>query len=473
MKVTINTSLIFSIALSLLSVAGCKKFVEVNVPATNTVTEKVFSSDATATSALLNIYQKMHNNAESFTLEQTTGFLGDELKNYSSSSSSIDYYTNSMTALSTYGPWNNAYNYIYQANAIIEGLQDNNAVSAAAIKQLSGEAKFIRAFWFFHLANCYGNIPLPVTTNYEVNAALPQTDRSGVYQQIIADLTDAQNLLNTNFVDATDTVVTTDRVRPTKWAATALLARAYLYSGDYANAEVQATAVINNSGQFSLLTDLSKIFLANSNEAIWQLAIVLPNSYNTVEGKNFILTGAPSQQAISTQLISAFEANDKRRTNWVGTFTTSSSPAISYYYPYKYKVQTGTAVSEYTMVLRLAEQYLIRAEARAQKTGMDLNGAISDLNIIRHRAGLGDYSGTVNQSSVVQAILHERQVELFTEWGHRWFDLVRTGAADAVLGAPGNVCQFKGGAWSPNWKLFPVPQAEINKDHNLSQNTGY
>lgn len=456
---------------------SCKKFVQINPPVTQLVTASVFNNNYTATSALTNIYQQMYSKAESYNMSQLTGLLGDELTNYSTNVLFIQAYSNSLLAINTAGPWSNAYNYIYQANAVIDGLQNNNNAIRQTIKnQLTGEAKFIRAFWHFYLTNLYGDIPIITSTDYTKNASIARSPKTQVYQTVVADLKDAQKLLNINFVDASDTTVTTERVRPTSWAATALLARVYLYTGDYANAETQATSIINNTGStgmFNLVTDLTKVFRANSSEAIWQLGIPSPNTINTYDGNYYILQGAPSSVAISTQLMNTFEMGDNRKTNWIGAYTTSTAPIKTFYYPFKYRVYNDKTISEYTMMLRLAEQYLIRAEARANGAGAGLTGAINDLNVIRNRAHLPNYSGTSDQSSVLNAILHERQVELFTEWGHRWFDLKRTGTINAVMGTPGNVCQTKGGTWDSKWQLLPIPQSERNNDPNLSQNDGY
>lgn len=451
--------------------SGCKKFVDAGAPPTQMVTLNVFKTATAATAALQNIYVQMYNTTEFYNLEYETGLLSDELKDYSGGSVAVQYYTNSLTSESYFGPWSNAYNFIFQANAILEGLQDNDAINPAIVRQLTGEAKFVRAFWNFYLTNCYGDVPLANSTSYTTNRTLARTLQADVYKQIIKDLTDAQGLLSDRFVDASDTTETVERVRPSKWAATALLARAYLYTKDYGNAEIQSTAVINYTQYFSLETDLNNVFKANSLEAIWQLGVPLPNQYNTPEGYFFILHGEPSTQAISDQLVNAFEPNDKRFTDWINSYTTPDM-SMTYYYPFKYKVFNDVTVSEYSTILRLSEQYLIRAEARAHGAGTGLPGAISDLNEIRNRAGLPDYSGTEDAVSVSSAILHERQVELFTE-GHRWFDLVRTNNANAVMGAPGNVCQSKGGSWSADWQLFPIPQADRSRNLNMSQNNGY
>jgi hypothetical protein len=212
----------------------------------------------------------------------------------------------------------------------------------------------------------------------------------------------------------------------------------------------------------------------NSSEAIWQLPPVEPTSnYATPDGNAFILIAAPSNSTtncatISPQLLSTFEANDQRKTDWIGAFIAAND---TFYFPYKYKVYSGSAPQEYTMVLRLAEQYLIRAEAEANLS--DLMDATADLNIIRSRAGLPNIADSIasSQSSLLAAILHERQVELFTEWGHRWFDLIRTGNVNTVMSV---VTPLKGGgAWNANDALYPLPFTEINSDPNLIQNPGY
>ncbi|MES2276001.1 MAG: RagB/SusD family nutrient uptake outer membrane protein [Bacteroidota bacterium] len=465
-------SLVF-IALSFL--LSCKKFVEIPPPTTKLVTATVFNNANSATSAILYIYGQMYNSQESLNMARQTGFLGDELTLYSKNATFQRYYSNSMLSSSTFGPWSNAYGYIYDANAIIEGLQNNSAISAAVKNQLTGEAKFIRAFWFFYLTNCYGSVPLVITTNYQTNNLISRAPQMQVYDQIITDLKDAQGLLNNHFVDASDTTITTDRVRPTKWAATALLARAYLFKGDAANAYAQSSAVINQSSIFSLPNDLNQVFGINSSEAIWQIAIPLPNTYNTADGNAFILHGTPSTQALSPQLLAAFETGDNRRTSWISSVTTTTTPKISYYYPFKYKVYNSSTISEYQMVMRLAEQYLIRAETEAMGSGGGLTSAITDLNVIRTRAGLPAYMGPLNQDSVLSAILHERQVEFFTEWGDRWFTLVRMNKINSIMGSPGNICQFKGGTWNSDGHqaLYPVPQTDRNNDPNLTQNIGY
>jgi hypothetical protein len=122
------------------------------------------------------------------------------------------------------------------------------------------------------------------------------------------------------------------------------------------------------------------------------------------------------------------------------------------------------------MVLRLAEIYLTRAEARARQG--NVAGAVADLNVIRVRAGLPGYSGLTDQNSLIGAIIHERQVELFAE-GDRWITLKRTQTINDVMGGPTGVCAAKGGSWTPDWALYPLPFNDVSRSGTLVQNPGY
>jgi hypothetical protein len=150
--------------------------------------------------------------------------------------------------------------------------------------------------------------------------------------------------------------------------------------------------------------------------------------------------------------------------DWLGQVIVNGD---TLYYPYKYKNvnPTGNATTEDYMILRLAEQYLIRAEASAE-LGNGVS-ALADVNIVRARAGLAPSTANPgSQTAVLAAIMHERQIELFTEWGNRWYDLKRTGTAAAVLGAEKT-------GYTANAALYPVPLTQLQDDVNLRQNPGY
>ena len=446
---------------------GCKKFVSINPPVTQLVTTSVFNDNTTATAAQTVLYAQMAS--DPYSLDNMTGLSSDELKSYSGDPGTIALYTNSLTAtVNVPYVWASAYNYIYEVNAVLEGLQNGN-VNPAVKQQLMGEAKFVRAFWYFYLASLYGGGPIITTTDYKKNTEMVRAPQMQVYQQVIGDLRDAATLLNANYVDFSDTAITKDRVRPTKWAALALMAKTYLFSGDFVRADSTSTAVINNTALFSLQSSLDSVFKRNNPEAIWQIVPVGGVGY-TQEGYFFTLTGAPGNintATLSDSLLTAFENGDQRKARWVGSVKSNNK---TYYYSSKYKANTGTSttLTEYSMVLRLAEQYLIRAEARAQGAGTGINGALDDLNKIRNRAGLPNYAGATDKSSVLNAILRERRVELFLE-AHRWLDLRRAGIIDATMNA---FTSSKGSSWSSYQQLYPIPLSDIQTS-NMSQNQGY
>ena len=164
---------------------GCKKFVEIPPPQTELVSASVFNNNASATSALMNIYVSLWQEPLSANLSQNVGLQSDELTNYSTDPDQLRIYTNSLVSSVDDGNWFSSYNQIYQANAIIQGLQQYSGVSPAVKQQLTGEAYFVRAFLHFYLTVMYGDVPLVLTTNYTTNNSLSRTPRIQVLKQVI------------------------------------------------------------------------------------------------------------------------------------------------------------------------------------------------------------------------------------------------------------------------------------------------
>lgn len=472
--------LIMVLGISLVTqLTNCKKLVTVSSPDTSITQDNVYTNDATAIAVLTGVYTNMSQNGLNSGLCAMSfypGLSADELSliDYTNVTYTA-YYTNSLTNKNTGTAdfWNTIYPIIFTLNSAITGLTGATSLTPAVDQQLMGEAKFMRAFCYFYLVNLYGPVPLVTGTNYTVNAVLPRVSTGEVWAQIIADLQDAQKLLSPNYLDATLLNTTKAKVRPTQWAATALLARAYLYTGNWTGADSAASVVINNSSLFSL-NSLDSVFLANSNEAIWQLQPVALGE-NTPDAWLFIIpsTGPTIGNYpvfLNTALLNAFEPGDQRFVDWVDSVQANGT---TYYYAYKYQSAALNApVTEYEMVLRLAEQYLIRAEAEANGAGNGLSSAIQDLNTIRVRAGL-DSTAAATQQLVLSAILHERQVELFTEWGHRWLDLKRADSINLVMS---NVTPTKSNgatSWQNYQQLYPITLYELQHDPNLQQNNGY
>lgn len=477
-----NRSMAYMMLIVILLQSGCRKFVEVGTPPDKITQSNVFSNDKTAITVLTTLYgSNMYTGTD---MAKYCGLLTDEFSLWSGADlNHFAYYTNFLSSQPTSSTgieiWNSFYSSIFTCNSAIEGLSVSSNLSPYVKKQLLGEAHFMRAWFYFYLVNLYGDLPLAVGIDPDINSLLSRSPKELVYQQIINDLSKAQELLNTEYVNGQLIAGTQERVRPTKWAADALLARVYLYTREYAKAELEASKVIGHSTSFSLLP-CATVFLKNSREAIWQLQPI-DLGFNTQEARTFHLSTFPQGFSnakpvyISSFLLNAFDAHDQRRTQWVDSWTEGGS---TYYFPAKYKVaeENGSVnspetMTEYSMMLRLSEQYLIRAEARAKLN--NLSGAIADLDLIRNRANLpliANINPSISQSDLLVAILNERQVELFSEWGHRWFDLKRTGKIDAVMNV---VTPTKEGTWESTDQLLPIPYDDLLYGPNLIQNPGY
>lgn len=443
-----------------ISITSCKKFVDINPPTTQLVSQTVFAKDQTAIAAQLAIYARMEGDGLIYQQIIYPGLSADEFSNYSTGIFSIDLATNNLTSENSIvlNFWTSYYKYIYQANAIIEGVSNSATISEPVRHQLLGESRFVRAFCHYYLTSLFGDIPIVSSTDYRVNSQLSRSPVATVLDFIEQDLIAAISLLSTNYLDAGN-LPTTEKVRPNKHAAQALLARLYLLKGQWDKAEESSTTVLN--GSYQLLTNPDNVFLKNSNEAIWQLQSVVPG-YNSYPGAQLILTTTPNVVALDTNLVKSFAAADKRRQQWVKSITVSGK---TYYYPFKYKVrQNASSITEYSMVLRLSELFLLRAEARLRLG--DLNGAHADLNQIRTRAGLPALSGLTG-TALLDSIIQERKFELFAESGDRWLTLKRTGNVNDVLPL------IKGSNWNPTDALYPIPLAEILKNIQLTQNPGY
>lgn len=492
MKYTLKyTSQMIAMALICIYNTSCKKLVEIDPPTTSLTVQSAFNDDYAAAAVMTGHYSNLGSFSYGFSSDASgnpTTLLGisrsaslssDELTLWSGSTNAVynGLYTNNLRSREddrgTFGMcW--PYTNLYECNTVIENVIASTSLSPGVKNQILGEAKFMRACYFFYLVNLYGDIPMPLTTDIKINSQMSRTPKDQVYQQLINDLKEAEGLLSSDFLDGglKKYPSNPERLRPSKWAALALLARVYLYTRDYPNAEMVASSVINQTALFNL-TPLNDVFKVNSREAIWQLQPLIQGR-NSPDGYffNIPVTGpsVPRPSYLSNTLLSAFEPGDNRRVlgNWVNAIITPSG--TTYYTAYKYKLGLGTTPGgEYAMMFRLGEQYLIRAEARAHLGNM--SGAREDLLAIRRRAGLADATLTANnQTSLLNAVMHERQVELFTEWGHRWFDLKRTGTIDEVMSAE---APKKGTTWQSTDALYPLPFYDIQRDKNLTQNPGY
>jgi starch-binding outer membrane protein, SusD/RagB family len=340
--------------------------------------------------------------------------------------------------------WASAYSGINRANNLLAAIDVVTALTPAERNQYRGEALFIRGLLHHMMVRYFGDVPLMTTPSSGVTDAslVARTPAAQVYTQIETDLEEAATLLPAG----------RNNGRATQGAANALLARVYLDQLKNTQARDKATLLINASTVYSLNPSFrSNWTTKNSVESIFELQYSINNSNNQAFWFYPQALGGRWGYSPSLNLFNAFEAGDARRAASIQTSGTSR---------YGFKYHRIATSDDNVIVLRLAEMYLIRAEANARLGAADAT-VRADLDAVRARAGLAPLAVTVTgQAALLTAVLQERRVELAFE-GHRFFDLRRHGVAETVLSI------------TANRLLFPIPQAERDVNINLAQNPGY
>ncbi len=359
--------------------------------------------------------------------------------------------------------WINAYSGINRLNNVIASAPKAAANDKAVNADLyTAEARCLRAFQYFNLLRYYGGsetgynkasglgVPLVLKPTLALadTTSTPRSPEADCWKAIVDDLTFAAKNL-----PARSGTISNNTGRINGNIANALLARAYLYTGDWANAEAISDNIIKNGG-YSLLASASyaNIFASkNTAESIWELQFDSQNS--NAAAFYYFSTGLGGRNEISStsSLKAAHETGDIRLpVNY--TLATSAVPVAK---TLKYTHVDGT---DNVIQVRLAEMYLIRAEARANQS--KFVDALVDVNIIRARAGLTP-AVAATQADLLLAIEKERRIELAHE-GHRWFDLRRYNRTSTVGVTQG----FR--------NLWPIPDREVTTSGGIiAQNPGY
>ncbi len=362
--------------------------------------------------------------------------------------------------------WNSMYSTINRANTVIAAIPNIADPTLDKNKALA-EARALRAMIYFDLLRYWGGsnngfnksggvgVPLKLTpTLTEADATpLPRSSEADVLAQVLADIDfalGAATFSNTN---------TAGRI--SKDATKALKARVALYMGDYTTAESLATDIIG-SGTYTITPGATLVNIwanKNTKESLWEIQFEPTNSNSIAFFYYTTGNGGRNEIATSSSLNTAHEAGDLRKPINATTQGGTSSNLKTLKYT---RVSTG---DDNVVLFRLAELYLIRAEARAMKTVPDLAGSLSDLNVIRVRAGLAA-SAAATQADLLTAIVKERRVE-FAHEGHRFFDLKRLNLLGTTLGATFSTTNVFRALW-------PIPQREtLNSGGIITQNTGY
>lgn len=392
--------------------------------------------------------------------------------------------------------WRQCYEGIARCNDVLDNV-DRIPMSDAAKSQAIGEVKFLRAFHYFNLVRQFGGVPLKlsITTSPAQANSKGRASIDEVYTQIIADLNDAVAQL-----PAVTDYAAADKGRVSKGSANALLGEVFMTQKKFGEALVALRKVTG----YSLMSDYASIFTpANKNnvESIFEIQYLgavpdlssnlmyqfAPFNSGTVvtqdPGTNLNYTSGWNTP--TADLIASYEPADIRKNVSLAEGFNSGAGFVGVPYVKKYNhgfVQPGQTNVNFP-VIRYADVLLMIAECLNEQS-FNANGeAFTLLNQIRSRAQLpaktaGNTNPALNvpdQQAFRQAIFQERKVELAFE-NHRWYDLVRSGNAVAIMTAHGQ--REKAGnanlpsnsyAVNTNRLLLPIPQREVTLD-NLTQN---
>lgn len=372
--------------------------------------------------------------------------------------------------------WLGHYQGIGRANGILDRIGATN-FDAALKNQYEGEARFLRAMFYFNLVRLFGDVQL---VTGEINdpyatASINRSPAADVYALIVSDLVAAEEKLPA-------TITAANAGRASKWAAKSLLGKVYLTQKQYDKAGVKLKEVID-ANVHSLLPKYADVFAASTSFAA-NKEVILSVQYKSGQvgqgggffslwtpfgalSPDFGVTGGPGDgvNKPTADLIAAYQAGDTRKAASVATaYTSPQGVAVNEAYPVKFK-QTGIIRGESDVdypILRYADVVLMYAEALNEQSQTE--AALPLLNQTRKRAGLTDLVGST-QADLRLALEQERRVEFAFE-SQRWFDLVRTGRYVPVMTA-------KGFAAKPFQVLYPIPLREIELNKNLTQNQGY
>jgi starch-binding outer membrane protein, SusD/RagB family len=396
--------------------------------------------------------------------------------------------------------WAQCYYGILRANLVVERAPLVANITPAIKNRSIGEAKFLRALYYFHLTRLFGDVPLYTNAiSADESYKITRSPKAQVYAQIVDDLKSAETLLP-------NTTPAADKGRATAGAAKGLLASVYLTLGDKINAAAKAKEVIDNASTYGygLWTDYAdnfKLTTENGKESLFEVqyrsgggtfsiygAGTGINTFYGPRAQNIVPEGGYGFTVPTRNFVDQYEKTgagyntiiDKRRNRsiWIpgDTYLTYVQPSSLIGSPNgfntkKYFVSIDDPLGDAGQwrsalnvpIMRYAEVLLIYAEA----AGPSLGKSAADL--VRARAGLAPMAAGLSDAAWLDAIYKERRLEFGFEM-HRWYDLLRhpnTNYFITIMTAAGKTNV------SAKHRYMPIPQGERDKNPNLTQNSGY
>lgn len=414
---------------------------------------QAITNASTAEAALNGLYNRLGSDGYYGSNFQSLAYLsGGDVQWTGSQGAPQEITSRKLTADNGYvsSAWSAIYRTILQANYLLETVPTltDPLLTADRKNQIQGEAYALRALSYFDLVRGWGGVQviLKATRTSSDNTGITRGSVDDTYAQVLKDLTAAEPLLS----------ATTNRNKVTRKTVWALRARYHLYRQEWEQAETYASKLIDDAN-YKLAKPYSSFFANNAvatPESVFEIAYS-----NSFKNGNYNWWLPPSlsgrrEWAPNDKLVALL--NDPNvGGNRKALIAQTSPPGNLWYGKLYYRTPLGT---DPAYVIRMAELYLIRAEARAQlgKTA----AALADLNAVRDRAAV-PASQAATKEALLLAIETERQVEFPFE-ADRWFNLIRTGRVATVLGIT-----------DASKYVLPIPNSEILADKALTQNQGY
>lgn len=506
------------VLLGLLPFVSCKKFLDDN-PKTALTTGNAYSTAADIENALAGCYNTFYS-SDYYQWENV--MLSDVRSDnaYPGGNNEETFYDYDRFILPpgnthSYAHWKMFYNGIARCNVLLAKIAEvtDASLTEERRKQIVGEISFLRAFHYYQLVKLYGGVPLELESNTAdpEKTRKPRASEKEVYDQIVADLEVAAENLPDHFSgapgSATENTPAVNKVRATKGAANALLAKVWAQRSDrdYNKVLQYCNAVIASPAGYTLMDNYADVFDGDhdfNTESILEIPYLAGSASAACWGVQLFLAPEDGWQKYcvpSKDLVAAYDAAgdvQRKDANIIFMKTDANGDPISWAdenwnpcqdpetaipFNYKQKHPDGWSSGDNFYLLRLADIILLKAEAQ-NETG-NPGDAATTVNLIRKRAGLPNIDGT-SQAQMKAAILLERRLELAFE-GQRWDDLVRAGVATTVMqalneytytcadGVEGVPVKMDYSNCTPQRWILPIPQVELDANPNLTQNPGY
>jgi hypothetical protein len=363
--------------------------------------------------------------------------------------------------------WTGMYRAINATNNIINSDVAVAATAVADKDHIIGEAYALRAQIYFDMVRMFAqhytytsdasHLGVPLILNFDPINKPERNTVKAVYDQVISDMTMAISLMKSNSRSGNSNTLSSASTK-------ALLSRVYLYKEDWPNAETLATEVLGsgfslvpNNNYFSLWTT------DNSSESIFEISMTEADNVGGNGIAGLYSRNGYGDYLPSNDVVSLYDPADTR----LSTFKEDSSLAGEFA-PFRVDKYPDFNGFDNVKVIRLAEIYLIRAEARAE-IGTNIQGAQQDLDMVHQRALPSAPNTSVTGEALKEAIFLERRLELCFE-GQRLWDLMRNKMDVVRIQCTAAICLIP---YASDTVLLPIPQVETDANSNITQNPGY